>query len=185
MRAKEGNAGQQMIGTMAAPAPASLPYTVYVSGVAWRADMVRAADAPDTSGDPWSVFWNPDYRGRVGMYDGFLEALSLALLRDRVLDMHAATDRRRPGFGKVVADAVVAAQQCDVGDNIAGQNQAIGDAIDRAGLRADAEVAGRLRFDDAVLERLGRRYPRIAAKVNHNLAQLLAARVLNTQRALR
>ncbi len=47
---------------------------------------------------------------------------------------------------------------------------------------ADARV---LRFDDADLERLGRRYPRIAAKVNHNLARLLAERVLNTQRALR
>jgi len=47
---------------------------------------------------------------------------------------------------------------------------------------ADARV---LRFDDTGLERLGRRYPRIAAKVNHNLARLLAERVLNTQRVLR
>ena len=47
---------------------------------------------------------------------------------------------------------------------------------------ADARV---LRFNEADLERLGRRYPRIAANVHRNLAQLLAERVLNTQRALR
>lgn len=47
---------------------------------------------------------------------------------------------------------------------------------------ADARV---LRFDDAALERLRRRYPRIAAVVNHNLARLLAERVMNTTRTLR
>lgn len=46
----------------------------------------------------------------------------------------------------------------------------------------DARV---LRFDDADLVRFGRRYPRIAAIVNRNLARLLASRLLNTQRVLR
>ena len=72
----------------------SLPYTVYVSGIAWRADMLDAPDAPDVAADPWGVFWNPAYRDRVGMYDGYLEALSLALLRDGVADVRAATDEQ-------------------------------------------------------------------------------------------
>lgn len=84
----------------------SLPYTVYVSGVAWRSDMVDAADAPDAATDPWGVFWNPDYRGRVGMYDGFLEAISLALLRDGVLDVRTATDAQLDAAVGSLADAV-------------------------------------------------------------------------------
>ncbi|MEX1262999.1 MAG: extracellular solute-binding protein [Actinomycetota bacterium] len=84
----------------------SLPYTVYVSGVAWRDDMVEAADAPDAASDPWSVFWNPDYRGRVGMYDGFLEAMSLALLRDGVTDVRAATDDQLAAAAAALIDAI-------------------------------------------------------------------------------
>jgi spermidine/putrescine transport system substrate-binding protein len=84
----------------------SLPYTVYVSGVAWRADMVAAKDAPDAADDPWSVLWNPAYRGRVGMYDGFLEALSLALLRDGVADVHAVTDAQLAAAAAALDDAV-------------------------------------------------------------------------------
>jgi len=84
----------------------SLPYTVYVSGIAWRADMVHATDAPDSASDPWGLFWNPDYHGRVGMYDGFLEALSLALLRDGVADVHAATDAQLADAASALVDAI-------------------------------------------------------------------------------
>jgi len=84
----------------------SLPYTVYVSGVAWRDDLVAPADAPDATGDPYAVFWNPDYRGRVGMYDGYLEAMSLALLRDGVLDVRAASDGQLDAAARALTDAV-------------------------------------------------------------------------------
>jgi predicted RND superfamily exporter protein len=53
---------------------------------------------------------------------------------------------------------------------------------------ADVEVtadARLLRFDDGDLERLARRYPRIAAKVNRNLNHVLARRVMSTAQALR
>jgi uncharacterized membrane protein YdfJ with MMPL/SSD domain len=47
---------------------------------------------------------------------------------------------------------------------------------------ADARL---LRFDQADLERLVRRYPRIAARVSRNLNQVLARRVMNTAQRLR
>ncbi len=53
---------------------------------------------------------------------------------------------------------------------------------------ADVEVtadARLLRFDEADLERIARRYPFIAAKVNRNLNQVLARRVMNTAQTLR
>ncbi len=52
---------------------------------------------------------------------------------------------------------------------------------------ADVDVvrdARLLRFGQADLERLGKRYPRIAVRVYGNLNRVLAARVLNTQRVL-
>ncbi len=84
----------------------SLPYTVYVSGVAWRDDMVEAADAPDATSDPWGLFWNPRYRGRVGMYDGFLEAMSLALLRGGVADVRAASDEQLDAASRALSESV-------------------------------------------------------------------------------
>lgn len=69
----------------------SVPYTVYSSGVGWRDDLVAPADAPEAA-DPFAIFWNDRYRGRLGIYDAYLEALSLALLRDGVTDLRSATD---------------------------------------------------------------------------------------------
>ena len=76
-----GRGSERGSGPSTIPQRYSLPYTV-VSGVAWREDLVETADAPGHAEDPWGLFWNPSYQGRVGMYDGYLEAMSLALLRD-------------------------------------------------------------------------------------------------------
>jgi hypothetical protein len=50
----------------------------------------------------------------------------------------------------------------------------------------DVETDARLlRFDQADLDRLARRYPRIAAKVYRNLNRIIARRIANTSQALR
>jgi spermidine/putrescine transport system substrate-binding protein len=58
----------------------SLPYTVYSTGIGWRRDLVRAADAPDRLENPYDAYWNPRYRGAVGIYDDHREAIAMALL---------------------------------------------------------------------------------------------------------
>jgi hypothetical protein len=61
-------------------------------------------------------------------------------------------------------------------------------ALFSEGRTADVDVvtdARLLRFGQADLERLGRRYPRIAARVYRNLNRVLAQRVVTTARALR
>jgi spermidine/putrescine transport system substrate-binding protein len=70
----------------------TVPYTVYSSGIGWRHDRVAPTDAPDALADPFDVFWNTRYRGKVGMYDDYVEALSLALQRRGVTDLRAATE---------------------------------------------------------------------------------------------
>jgi spermidine/putrescine transport system substrate-binding protein len=69
----------------------SVPYTVYSSGVGWRDDLVASTDAPDAR-DPFGILWNGRYRGRLGVYDAYLEALSLALIRDGVVNLRATTE---------------------------------------------------------------------------------------------
>jgi spermidine/putrescine transport system substrate-binding protein len=59
----------------------SVPYTVYATGIGWRRDLVRRSDAPDRLRDPYDAYWNPRYRGAVGIYDDYREAIALALLR--------------------------------------------------------------------------------------------------------
>jgi spermidine/putrescine transport system substrate-binding protein len=59
----------------------SVPYTVYSTGIGWRRDLVRPLDAPDRLADPYDAYWNRRYRGAVGIYDDYREAIALALLR--------------------------------------------------------------------------------------------------------
>jgi spermidine/putrescine transport system substrate-binding protein len=88
----------------------TIPYTVYSSGVGWRDDLVAPADAP-VSTDPFAILWDGRYRGRLGIYDEYLEALSLALLREGVVDLRAATDpqlaRAADSLEEAVRDAGV------------------------------------------------------------------------------
>jgi spermidine/putrescine transport system substrate-binding protein len=83
----------------------TVPYTVFSSGVGWRADAVAPADAPDAH-DPFAILWNDRYHGRLGIYDAYLEALSLALLRDGVVDLGAASDADLDRAGSALEEAV-------------------------------------------------------------------------------
>lgn len=59
----------------------SVPYTVYATGIGWRRDLVHDGDAPDRLDNPYDAYWNERYRGAVGIYDDYREAIALALLR--------------------------------------------------------------------------------------------------------
>lgn len=83
----------------------TVPYTVYSSGVGWRADLVAPEDAPG-AGDPFAILWNERYRGRLGLYDAYLEALALALLHEGVVDLEAATDAQLELAADALEEAV-------------------------------------------------------------------------------
>lgn len=59
----------------------SVPYTVYSTGIGWRRDLVRDRDAPVELENPYDAFWNERYRGAVGIYDDYREAIAMALIR--------------------------------------------------------------------------------------------------------
>jgi spermidine/putrescine transport system substrate-binding protein len=83
----------------------TVPYTVYSSGVGWGGALVWPGETPDTKG-PVAIFWDDRYRGRLGLYDEYLEALSLALLRDGVVDLRAATDAQLAHAADALEEAV-------------------------------------------------------------------------------
>jgi spermidine/putrescine transport system substrate-binding protein len=61
----------------------TVPYTIYHTGMAWRTDIVPM-EVEDVSAmsNPYEIYWNADYAGKVGIYDVYREALSLGMYRD-------------------------------------------------------------------------------------------------------
>jgi spermidine/putrescine transport system substrate-binding protein len=55
----------------------TVPYTVYQTGIAWRADMVDADI--ESMENPWDVFWDEQYTGIAGLYDDFRETIGVGL----------------------------------------------------------------------------------------------------------
>lgn len=64
----------------------TVPYVIYKTGIAWRVDQVDEdiGDRPN----PYDVFWDPTYRGRIGIYDDYREAISMVLLRNGITDIN-------------------------------------------------------------------------------------------------
>jgi len=66
----------------------SIPYTVYSTGIGWRNDMVDKKDDPWHISNPYDIFWNTKYKGKIGIYDECRDALAFALLRNGVTDIN-------------------------------------------------------------------------------------------------
>lgn len=68
----------------------SVPYAIYSTGIGWRRD--RAAD-PMTLADPWSIFWDPAYDGKVFVLDDYRAAIQLALIAEGEDDINTEDAR--------------------------------------------------------------------------------------------
>jgi predicted RND superfamily exporter protein len=134
----------------------------------------------------------------IPLFDGLSarQARIFALMSDIVSVPHG---RRLFGEGEpgddmyVVIDGELSAGTTREGKRIEYGTMARGDVVGEVAFfshsrSADVDVtkdARLLRFDQGDLDRLARRYPRIAARVNRNLNQVLARRVMNTAQRLR
>jgi spermidine/putrescine transport system substrate-binding protein len=66
----------------------TVPYTVYTTGIAWRVDHVDA-DIPGMA-NPYDIYWDDRYRGKINLFDDYREVIGMALLRDGVTDLNVA-----------------------------------------------------------------------------------------------
>jgi spermidine/putrescine transport system substrate-binding protein len=55
----------------------TVPYTVYFTGIGWRADMTDLD--LESMDNPWEVFNDPSLRGRVGLYDDYRETIGVGI----------------------------------------------------------------------------------------------------------
>jgi len=60
----------------------TVPYTVFSTGIGFRADRVDAASVS------WDTLWNPDYKGVTSLLDDAREGLTAAMLRKGVTDVN-------------------------------------------------------------------------------------------------
>ena len=58
----------------------SVPYTTYTTGLAWRTD--RVSEDISARANPWDVFWDPQYAGKIAVLDDYRETISMVMLRD-------------------------------------------------------------------------------------------------------
>ena len=86
----------------------TVPYTVFATGIGWRRDLVAPGTAPDRAADPFGIFWNPRYRGQLGLYDNHVEALALALARGGVTNLWAASEEEVAAAADDLIDSIAA-----------------------------------------------------------------------------
>ena len=65
----------------------SVPYTIYTTGIGWRADFLPGFD-PERYANPWSALWRegPRIAGKVGLLDDEHDGLTMGLLYHGFLD---------------------------------------------------------------------------------------------------
>jgi spermidine/putrescine transport system substrate-binding protein len=69
----------------------TVPYTVYTTGIEWRSDMVD--EDISSRENPYDVFWDPRYEGKVGIYDDYREAMTMVMLKNGVRDVNTGSTK--------------------------------------------------------------------------------------------
>lgn len=64
----------------------TVPYTVYTTGIAWRVDYVK--DDIAAMANPYDIYWDERYKGRINLFDDYREVLGMALLRNGITNLN-------------------------------------------------------------------------------------------------
>jgi spermidine/putrescine transport system substrate-binding protein len=65
----------------------SVPYTVYTTGIGYRRDFIPDGQIQSMT-NPYDILWDPKYKGKIGIYDDYREAISMALLKNGITDLN-------------------------------------------------------------------------------------------------
>ncbi len=65
----------------------TVPYTVFSSGIAYRADRIDKAQVDELG---WDILWDPTYKGVTSILDDYREGIAMALLRRGNTDVNTS-----------------------------------------------------------------------------------------------
>jgi len=63
----------------------TVPYVLWTSGIAYRRDRV---DDAEVSAKGYDILWDSKYRGKIGLYDSYRDAIGMSLMRNGVKDIN-------------------------------------------------------------------------------------------------
>jgi spermidine/putrescine transport system substrate-binding protein len=70
----------------------TVPYTVYTTGIGYRRDLISDDQIRGMS-NPYDILWDTKFKGKVGIYDDYREAISLALLKNGISDLNTGNPK--------------------------------------------------------------------------------------------
>ena len=70
----------------------TVPYTIYTTGISWRKDLVP--ENPYAMRNPWSMLWQPKYKGKVAILDDYRESISLGLMKNGIYNLNTTDPRQ-------------------------------------------------------------------------------------------
>ncbi len=70
----------------------TVPYTVYTTGIGYRRDVIPDAQIRGMS-NPYDIYWETKFKGKVGIYDDYREALSMGLLKNGITDLNTGNPK--------------------------------------------------------------------------------------------
>jgi len=65
----------------------TVPYVIYTTGIAYRRDHVPDSKIQSMA-NPYEILWDPEYKGRVTIYDDRRETMSMALVKNGINDVN-------------------------------------------------------------------------------------------------
>jgi spermidine/putrescine transport system substrate-binding protein len=65
----------------------TVPYVQWITGLAYRRDIIPD-DSVRAMENPWTLLWDPKYKGKVGIYDEYRESICLALMKNGITDLN-------------------------------------------------------------------------------------------------
>jgi spermidine/putrescine transport system substrate-binding protein len=80
----------------------TVPYTIYTTGITWRVDYVH----DDIAGmsNPYDVFWDPKWKGKIHLLDDYREAMAMVLMRNGITDVNTGSHKSLDLVGRQLLD---------------------------------------------------------------------------------
>ena len=69
----------------------SVPYTIFTTGIGYRRDQIPD-DVIHGMDNPWSILWDPTYKGKVGVYPSYRDVMAIALMKNGITDLNTGKD---------------------------------------------------------------------------------------------